>query len=54
MAVQRVNTVSVPVSDQENAKAFYVDDPGFELVRDDSSVPGPRWIEVGPPEMGRR
>ena len=48
MAVQRVNVVSVPVSDQETAKAFYVEDLGFELVRDDSSVPGLRWIEVRP------
>ena len=48
MAVRRVSVVSVPVSDQEAAKAFYVDDLGFELVRDDASVPGLRWVEVRP------
>jgi catechol 2,3-dioxygenase-like lactoylglutathione lyase family enzyme len=48
MAVVRVSVVSVPVSDQEAAKAFYVEELGFELVRDDSSVPGLRWVEVRP------
>jgi catechol 2,3-dioxygenase-like lactoylglutathione lyase family enzyme len=41
--------VSVPVSDQERAKRFYVDQLGFELLRDDSSVPGMRWLQVCPP-----
>jgi catechol 2,3-dioxygenase-like lactoylglutathione lyase family enzyme len=48
MVVRRVSVVSVPVSDQEVAKAFYVEDLGFELVRDDASVPGLRWVEVRP------
>jgi catechol 2,3-dioxygenase-like lactoylglutathione lyase family enzyme len=48
MAVQEVTVVSVPVSDQERAKAFYVDTLGLELVRDDDSVPGIRWIQVAP------
>ena len=48
MAVQDVTVVSVPVSDQERAKAFYVDTLGFELVRDDDSVPGIRWVQVAP------
>ncbi len=43
-----VVVVSVPVSDQERAKAFYVDQLGFELLRDDRSVPGLRWIQVAP------
>lgn len=48
MAVQEVKVISVPVSDQERAKEFYVDKLGFELTRDDDSVPGIRWIQVTP------
>ncbi len=48
MAVQDVKVISVPVSDQERAKAFYVEKLGFDLSRDDDSVPGIRWIEVTP------
>jgi catechol 2,3-dioxygenase-like lactoylglutathione lyase family enzyme len=48
MAVQDVTVVSIPVSDQERAKAFYVDTLGLELVRDDDSVPGIRWVQVAP------
>jgi catechol 2,3-dioxygenase-like lactoylglutathione lyase family enzyme len=48
MAVQDVSVVSVPVSDQERAKAFYVDKLGFELTRDDDSVPGIHWVQVTP------
>lgn len=46
MAVQDVIVVSVPVSDQQRATAFYVDQLGFELVREDDSIPGSagsRW-----------
>jgi catechol 2,3-dioxygenase-like lactoylglutathione lyase family enzyme len=52
MAVQKVTVVSVPVSDQERAKAFYVDTLGLELVRDDDSVPELRWIQVAPKQGG--
>ncbi|HEX9362172.1 MAG TPA: glyoxalase superfamily protein [Candidatus Dormibacteraeota bacterium] len=48
MAVQDVRVVSVPVSDQDRAKEFYVEKLGFELSRDDESVPGLRWIQVTP------
>jgi catechol 2,3-dioxygenase-like lactoylglutathione lyase family enzyme len=48
MAVRDVKVISVPVSDQERAKAFYVDKLGFELTRDDDSVPGIRWVQVTP------
>jgi catechol 2,3-dioxygenase-like lactoylglutathione lyase family enzyme len=48
MAVQDVAVVSMPVSDPERAKAFYVDTLGFELLRDDESVPGIRWVQVAP------
>ena len=48
MAVRDVKVISVPVSDQERAKAFYVEKLGFELTCDDDSVPGLRWIQVAP------
>lgn len=48
MAVRNVKVISVPVSDQERAKAFYVERLGFELTRDDDSVPGIRWVQVTP------
>jgi catechol 2,3-dioxygenase-like lactoylglutathione lyase family enzyme len=48
MAIQDVSVVSVPVSDQERAKAFYVDKLGLELTREDDSMPGIRWVQVTP------
>jgi len=48
MAVKEIRVVSVPVSDPERARAFYVDTLGLELVRDDDSMPGMRWIQVAP------
>jgi catechol 2,3-dioxygenase-like lactoylglutathione lyase family enzyme len=48
MSIKNVAVVSVPVSDPERAKAFYVDTLGLELRRDDSSVPGMRWVLVAP------
>ena len=48
MSVQDVTVVSVPVSDQDRARTFYVDTLGFQLIRDDDSVPGIRWVQVAP------
>jgi predicted enzyme related to lactoylglutathione lyase len=48
MAINDVVVVSVPVSDQDRAKDFYVNTLGFDLQREDESVPGLRWITVGP------
>jgi catechol 2,3-dioxygenase-like lactoylglutathione lyase family enzyme len=52
VAFQDVIVVSVPVSDQDRAKAFYVDQLGMELVREDDSVPGLWWIQVAPKAGG--
>jgi catechol 2,3-dioxygenase-like lactoylglutathione lyase family enzyme len=46
--IEKVAVVSIPVSDQERAKRFYVDTLGFALRRDDDSAPGLRWLEVRP------
>jgi catechol 2,3-dioxygenase-like lactoylglutathione lyase family enzyme len=48
MTVQAVRVVSVPVSDQDRAKEFHVDKLGFELTREDDSIPGLRWVQVTP------
>jgi catechol 2,3-dioxygenase-like lactoylglutathione lyase family enzyme len=48
MAIEDVKVISVPVSDQDRAKAFYVETLGFELTRDDDSIPGIRWVQVTP------
>jgi catechol 2,3-dioxygenase-like lactoylglutathione lyase family enzyme len=52
VALQDVIVVSIPVSDQDVAKAFYVDKLGFQLVREDDSVPGLRWVQVAPTAGG--
>jgi catechol 2,3-dioxygenase-like lactoylglutathione lyase family enzyme len=44
----QVVSVSVPVSDQDQAREFYVDALGFELLVDNSGREGMRWIEVAP------
>jgi len=47
MSIRDVAVVSVPVSDQDRARDFYVNKLGFDLKRDDSSIPGMRWVRVG-------
>jgi len=44
----QVESVSVPVSDQDQAKEFYVDTLGFELLVDNTWREGMRWSEVAP------
>ena len=46
--VDRVAIVSVPVADQDRAKAFYVDTLGFTLVADQPMGDGARWVQVAP------
>jgi predicted enzyme related to lactoylglutathione lyase len=50
MAITHVGTVSVFVSDQQRAKAFYTEKLGFELRTDAPLNPGSeaRWIAVAP------
>ena len=44
-----VRTVGIPVTDQDQALAFYVDRLGFEKRLDAPISPTMRWIEVAPP-----
>lgn len=46
-SVRHVTIVSVPVADQDRAKAFYVDVLGMELVADRAMGPM-RWVQVRP------
>ena len=48
--INGVGTVSIFVSDQQRAKAFYTDVLGFELRTDAELYPGAeaRWIAVAP------
>jgi predicted enzyme related to lactoylglutathione lyase len=39
---------SVPVSDQDRARDFYVDVLGFEVVREEAMGPAMRWVQVAP------
>lgn len=42
-----IRTVSVPVTDQEQALRFYTDTLGFTVQRD-APIPTGRWIELAP------
>lgn len=49
MKINRIAIVSIPVSDQQAAKAFYTEKLGFTVVRDNPMGPDQQWIEVAPP-----
>lgn len=46
--IDQVQTASIPVSDQERARDFYVDTLGFELRTESEWGKGTCWIEVAP------
>jgi catechol 2,3-dioxygenase-like lactoylglutathione lyase family enzyme len=48
MNVSHIKLLSIPVTDQDQAKDFYVNKLGFELVRDNPMGPDKRWVEVKP------
>jgi catechol 2,3-dioxygenase-like lactoylglutathione lyase family enzyme len=47
--ITAVETVALPVADQDRALKFYLGTLGFEKRRDVPFGPGMRWIEVAPP-----
>jgi len=49
MALSHVGIVSVPVSDPDRAKAFYVEVLGFEVLADAQIAKDQRWVQVGLP-----
>ncbi len=46
--IEQVGRVMVPVSDQDEAIAFYTATLGFSLVADVPFGEGERWVEVAP------
>src|SRR3954463_1299183 len=48
MAITNVQLLSVPVSDQDRARDFYVDVLGLELVQDTRMGQDRRWVMVRP------
>ncbi|MGR5061701.1 VOC family protein [Photobacterium sp. DNB23_23_1] len=48
MSISRVDTVSIPVSDQSQSLTFYRDALGFELIRDHQADKHKRWIQLAP------
>lgn len=47
--MMQLSIVSVPVADQERAKAFYRDVLGFQVVQENDMSPTQRWIQMKPP-----
>lgn len=47
--ISRVHSVTVIVSDQDKALAFYRDTLGFEVAMDNQMGPEMRWLTVVPP-----
>lgn len=45
----RIGTITVQVTDQAKALAFYTEKLGFEKRADQPMGPGQRWLEVAPP-----
>ncbi len=48
LSITHLTTVVVPVADQEEALAFYVERLGLEKVLDFTYESGERWLEVAP------
>jgi catechol 2,3-dioxygenase-like lactoylglutathione lyase family enzyme len=48
VAITGVQVLSLPVSDQDRARDFYVDVLGFDLLQDTEMQPGMRWVQVAP------
>jgi len=48
MKISQISIVSIPVSDQQAAKAFYTDKLGFTLIRENPMGPDQNWVQVGP------
>jgi catechol 2,3-dioxygenase-like lactoylglutathione lyase family enzyme len=49
MAITQIQLLSLPVTDQDRARDFYVEVLGFEVVRDNQMGSDTRWVQVAPP-----
>jgi catechol 2,3-dioxygenase-like lactoylglutathione lyase family enzyme len=52
LQITQVVRVDIPVTDRDEAIAFYTEALGFSLVVDVSFGDGKRWVEVAPPGGG--
>lgn len=52
MQPSRISTISVPVTNPDASKRFYVDVLGFEVVMDNPFGHGLRWVALRPPDGG--
>lgn len=49
MAIFQITHISVYVEDQDQARQWYIEKLGFEVVRDDSGfIPDFRWLTIAP------
>jgi catechol 2,3-dioxygenase-like lactoylglutathione lyase family enzyme len=48
MSIGYIQLLSLPVADQDRARAFYTDKLGFDLVADNPMGPDQRWVQVAP------
>ncbi len=48
MPISQIQLFSLPVSDQDRARDFYVETLGFELLADTEMGPHMRWVQVRP------
>jgi catechol 2,3-dioxygenase-like lactoylglutathione lyase family enzyme len=48
MTIGYIQLLSLPVADQDRARAFYTDKLGFHLVADTTMGPDQRWVQVAP------
>ncbi|MCA9784220.1 MAG: VOC family protein [Calditrichaeota bacterium] len=49
MSITSFEILSVPVSDPQSAKRFFMDLLGFELIRESPMGPEMTWIQLAPP-----
>jgi catechol 2,3-dioxygenase-like lactoylglutathione lyase family enzyme len=54
MAIRSISVVSVPVTDPDRSRDFYVELLGFAVRSDASFGDGQRWLELEPPGGGTR
>jgi len=47
MNINRIDIVSIPVSDQQAAKSFYQDKLGFHVIADVPMGPEQQWVQLG-------
>jgi catechol 2,3-dioxygenase-like lactoylglutathione lyase family enzyme len=52
MALSTLDVVSVPVSDQNRSRDFYLDTLGFRMVAEEPMGPDQRWVQLAPPGGG--